>query len=114
LFPVNHWTVSKIAFHKEDHLLVANQHVVAAHDIEPSLYRVLHPPFVFVGSHTRGRDWRRDSGDKGFGVGGYEVLSKLHEFRVEPADIAELGGAELGQIGLSWGQWMVLRRMDGI
>ena len=101
---MNHWTVPKIAFYKKDHLLVTNQHVVAAHDIKPSLYRVFHPPFIFVGSNTRGCGWRRHSRDECLGDGGYEVLSKLDEFRVEPADIAELCSSELGKIGLSWGQ----------
>ena len=40
------------------------------------------------------------AGDQGFGVGGDEVVRQLDELGMCAPDVAELCGAELGEIGL--------------
>jgi hypothetical protein len=80
LLPAHHRAITKIAFHKEYHFLIPNQHLVTAHYVEPSLQGSLNSCFVFFSSDARRCDSWRYSRDKSFWIRGYEVFTKLFEF----------------------------------
>jgi hypothetical protein len=95
-------TIPEITLHKENHLFVSHQHVVAADDVQPSLDGGFDAGFIFVGPDAGGGLRWGNCRDQGFGVGRDEVFGKFDEFTVCAADVAELGGAEFGEIGLPY------------
>jgi hypothetical protein len=100
LFSAHNGAVSKVAFHKEDHLFVPYENVIAAHNVQPSLHRRLEAHFVFIGAGAcRGGRWWY-GGYNRFWACGDEMLTELHKLRVHPSDVAELGGSKLWEIGL--------------
>lgn len=104
LFPPHYRAVSKVALDEKDHLLVPNEDFIAADDIQPPLDRCLQPRLILLSAGAcRGCSWR-DCGYNSLRASGDQVFAKLDEFAVYSADVAELGGPELGQIGLRCGQ----------
>ena len=100
LFPSHYRAVSEVALDEEDHLLVSNEDFVAADNVQPPLYRRFQARLILLGAGacrgcSRGHCWY-DS----LWTGGDQVFAKLHKFAVHSADVAELSGSELGQIGL--------------
>ena len=69
LFPLHQGAVSKIAFNKQNHLIVLHEYLAAAHIVEPALHERLDPILVLVSASAGRRDGGRNSGDQGFGVG---------------------------------------------
>jgi hypothetical protein len=100
LLPAHNGAVAEVAFNEEDHLFVADQDVIAAHDVEPALQRRLEAGLVLVGADAGGCGRGRDGGDNGLGTGGDEVLAELDELGVDAAHVAELCSAELGEVGV--------------
>ncbi|KAH9827723.1 hypothetical protein Tdes44962_MAKER09670 [Teratosphaeria destructans] len=60
----------------------------------------LGPRLVLISPHTGTTAGRRDSRDQRFRIAGGQVLGQLDELRVGAPDITELGGPELGKVGL--------------
>lgn len=100
LLAPNNRAVTEITFDEEDHLFIADENFVAAHDVEPPLYRGLDARLVLIGADASRSNCRGNSRHEGLWVGRDQVLLQLDEFGVEAPDIAELSGAELGQVCL--------------
>lgn len=92
--------VAEITFDKEDHLLIAHENVVGADSVQPALHRSLDSHFILFSTDTSGSKRRRNGRYKGVGVGRDEMVGKLDEFGMGASYIAELSGAELGQVCL--------------
>lgn len=96
LLPPHNRAVSKITLDKENHLLIADEYVVATDYVQPPLYRCLQARLIFLGaSACRSCGWWY-CGHDGLRTRGDQVLAELHEFRVYSSDVAELGSPELG------------------
>lgn len=53
LLPPYDWAVSEVTLDEEDHFLVANKDIIAAHNVQPALYRRLQTGLIFLGAGAR-------------------------------------------------------------
>jgi hypothetical protein len=63
LLPLHQRAIAKVAFHKEHHLVVPHQNLVAADVVEPSLHQSLDAILVLLGTGASRRDRGRNSGN---------------------------------------------------
>lgn len=91
-----------VALDEAHHLVVAHEDIVAAHDAQPVLHIVTNAGFIFVSADAGGCGGRWQSWHDGLWICGDEVVGQALKLDVCAADVAELGGAVAGEVGLMW------------